>query len=78
MTFSKPVIATDAVEASIDMIKNEYNGYIVKEQNIEELYESMKKILSNEERMRVIGKNSRKTFEEKIITSLFLKFLISL
>ncbi|AKB29739.1 hypothetical protein MSSIT_3020 [Methanosarcina siciliae T4/M] len=65
MAFSKPVIATNAVGASLDMIKNEYNGFVVEEKNIEELYESIKKILSNEELMGVMGKNSRKNFEDK-------------
>jgi len=65
MAFSKPVIATNAVGASADMIENGYNGYIVKEKNIDELYNSMKKILSNDENLRLMGNKSREIFENK-------------
>lgn len=64
MAFGKPIIATNAVGASTDMIKDGYNGYIAKEKNVGELFESMKKILSDEEKMRVMGETSRKIFEE--------------
>ncbi len=65
MAFSKPVIATNAVGSSVDMIKNEYNGYVVEEKNVEELYRAIKRVLFNEEKMKLMGKNSRKTFENK-------------
>ncbi|AAM31802.1 putative glycosyltransferase [Methanosarcina mazei Go1] len=65
MAFGKPVIATNAVGASTDMIENGYNGYVVEEKNVEELYSSMKKILDNYESMKSMGKNSRKIFEIK-------------
>lgn len=65
MAFSKPIIATNAVGASADLIRNNYNGYIVEEKNVEELYEFMKKILSNEEKMKIMGVNSRKIFDKK-------------
>jgi len=65
MAFSKPVIATNAVGASVDMIEDGYNGYIVEEKNVYELYNSMKKILVNNEKIRLMGKKSRKIFDEK-------------
>ncbi|OEU41977.1 hypothetical protein BGV40_12055 [Methanosarcina sp. Ant1] len=65
MAFSKPVIATNAVGASADMIENGYNGYTVEEKNADELYNSMKKMLYNDENMRLMGENSRKIFEKK-------------
>ena len=65
MAFSKPVIATNAVGASADMIENGYNGYSVEEKNVEELYESMKKILSEKESMKSMGIKSRGIFENK-------------
>jgi glycosyltransferase involved in cell wall biosynthesis len=65
MAFSKPIIATNAVGASTDMIKDDLNGYIVTEKNIKELCESMSKILSDGEKMKVMGKFSRKMFEKE-------------
>ncbi|MDI9395921.1 MAG: glycosyltransferase family 4 protein [Euryarchaeota archaeon] len=65
MAFGKPIIATNAVGASADLIKNNYNGYVVEEKNVKELYKSMKRILSDDEKMRKMGANSRNIFEEK-------------
>ncbi|MDD3245963.1 MAG: glycosyltransferase family 4 protein [Methanosarcina sp.] len=65
MAFSKPVIATNAVGASADMIKNGYNGYVVKEKNVDKLYNSLKNVLANDENMKLMGKNSRTIFEIK-------------
>lgn len=65
MAFGKPIIATKAVGASEDLIRNGYNGYIVQDKNIMELYEAMRKILFNEEVIKLMGENSRKIFEGK-------------
>ncbi|KKG51280.1 glycosyltransferase family 4 protein [Methanosarcina mazei] len=75
MAFSKPIVATNAVGASADMIENDCNGYIVEEKNVEELYKSMKKILSNEESMKSMGIKSREIFENKNNYSNFCKIL---
>lgn len=76
MAFSKPIISTNAVGASADMIINSYNGYIVEEKNKDELYEFMKKILSNPKKMKTMGENSRKVFEKKNDYSAFAETLI--
>lgn len=60
MYVGKPVISTDAVGASCDLIKNGVNGYIVKNANIYELYKAMKTILSDDELERKMGEESRK------------------
>ncbi|AKB25966.1 hypothetical protein MSMTP_2497 [Methanosarcina sp. MTP4] len=65
MAFGKPVIATNAVGASEDLIQNGHNGYVAQEKNIMELYEAMKKILSDSEVLKLMGENSRIIFEEK-------------
>ena len=64
-SFGKPIITTDTVGAAYDLVKDSYNGYVVKNRNVQELYEALHKILSNPELAKVMGKNSRKIFEEK-------------
>lgn len=59
MTFGKPVIATDAVGAAFDMIKNGENGFVVPEKNEYELYKSLKKIISDDILMEKMGKKSK-------------------
>jgi glycosyltransferase involved in cell wall biosynthesis len=63
MSMKLPVIATTAVGASFDMINEGYNGFVVKENNIEELYQAMKKILACD--LIQMGINSRNIFDEK-------------
>ena len=46
------------------MVKNGYNGFIVKNGNVENLYESLKKVLSDDRLRKKMGENSRKIFEE--------------
>jgi len=65
MAFGKSIVATDAVGAVDDLVKDGYNGYVVKNKNIQELYEALHKILLNSDLAKVMGENSRKIFEEK-------------
>ena len=65
MAFSKPIITTDAVGAVKDMVKDGYTGYVIKNKNVQELYEALYKILTNSDLAKIMGKNSRKMFEEK-------------
>jgi glycosyltransferase involved in cell wall biosynthesis len=63
MSMKLPVIATTAVGASFDMINNGYNGFIVSENSVGELYYAMDNILKYD--LIQMGNNSRKIFEEK-------------
>ncbi|MGP8324095.1 MAG: glycosyltransferase family 4 protein, partial [Methanosarcinaceae archaeon] len=65
MAFSKPIVTTDAVGAVEDMVKEGCNGYVVKSKDVQELCESICKILSNPKLAEAMGGNSRKIFEEK-------------
>ena len=64
MYFGKPVIATDAVGAAFDMIKDGENGYMVPEKDSDALYSAMKKILSDPELEKKMGEESRRIIEE--------------
>lgn len=65
MAFGKPIVTTDSTGAAIDMVKDGYNGYVVENGNIQELYGKLYKILNNSKLAEEMGKNSRKIFEEK-------------
>ena len=76
MAFSKPVVTTDAVGAVKDMVHDGYNGYVVKNKNVQELCGAMYKILSNPELAKMMGEKSRKIFErENVYKGMVAKFV---
>ena len=64
MYFGKPVIASDAVGAAFDMIKDGVNGFIVPEKDSDALYSAMKKILSDPDLEKKMGEESKRIIEE--------------
>ena len=64
MYFSNPVIATDAVGAAFDMIKDGENGFMVPEKDSEALYNAMKKVISNAELEKRMGRESKRIIEK--------------
>jgi len=65
MAFGKPIVTTDAVGAAYDLVKNGYNGYIIKNRNIHELYKALHKILLDSDLAKRMGEKSREIFEEE-------------
>lgn len=63
MGASLPVITTTAVGAAYDLIEDGRNGYIVKENDIEELYKAMSRILNAD--LKYMGRISRNIFDAK-------------
>jgi len=65
LSAKKPVITTDAVGAAQDLVVNGINGYVVKNNNVDEMYGALKKIIDGGKNgIKKMGKNSRKKFEE--------------
>ena len=64
MYCGKPVIATDAVGAAFDMIKDGENGFIVPEKDVNALYEALKKMISDSDLEKKMGIKSKKIIEE--------------
>jgi glycosyltransferase involved in cell wall biosynthesis len=62
-SMSLPIVTTDAVGSSPDLVKNGYNGFIVKNGNINELFDALKTLLSNDELREKMKSNSRRIFE---------------
>ncbi|OEC88464.1 MULTISPECIES: glycosyltransferase family 4 protein [Methanobacterium] len=65
MYFGKPVIATDAVGAAFDMIKNGENGFIVPERDVESLYKTIAGVLSDPDLKEKMGYKSKQIIEER-------------
>jgi glycosyltransferase involved in cell wall biosynthesis len=59
MSLGIPIIATDAVGAAYDLIKDGANGFIVHERNVRELYLAIKKIISNKDTAVRMGECSK-------------------
>ena len=64
MGAGKPVIATDAVGAAFDMIRDGVNGFMVPEKDSYALYNAMKKILSEPELAKRMGEESKRIVEQ--------------
>jgi glycosyltransferase involved in cell wall biosynthesis len=64
MYAQKPVIATDAVGAAFDMIRDGVNGFIVPERDSQALYGAMKTILSDSELAKKMGEESKRILEQ--------------
>lgn len=65
MAFGKPIVTSDGVGAAYNLVIDEYNGYVVKTKNVQDLYKALYKIISNPELASIMGQNSRKMFEDK-------------
>ncbi|KKG75752.1 hypothetical protein DU43_13630 [Methanosarcina mazei] len=65
MAFGKPIVTTDAVGSGYDLVKDGFNGFIVKNKNVEELCDAIYKIISDEKLESIMGKRSKQIFEEK-------------
>lgn len=63
MQFGKPVIATDGVGAAYDLIKDGVNGFMVPEKDSDALYGAMKKVLSDSDLEKKMGKESKRIIE---------------
>jgi len=65
MSLGKAVITTTAVGAADDLVINELNGIVVEEKNVDELYNALQKMLSDEEMQRRMGLIAKETVYSK-------------
>ena len=77
----KPILTTNNVGCR-DIVKDSYNGYLAKPNDVESMVEIVEKFLSlTEEKRNILGKNGRKKviaeFDEKIVINKYLKEIIN-
>lgn len=65
MAFGKPIISTDAVGGAYDLINDGINGFMVKHGNIEQLYNALKRVLTNDNLRKNMGCESKKLIETR-------------
>lgn len=78
MASGLPVIAFDCVAGPSEMIRDEYNGYLVPLFNYELFEERLSQLMANEELRKKLGKcgkESIKKFAREIICESFYKFI---
>ena len=63
MSMGLPIITTTAVGAAYDLVKDGHNGFVVRDNNVDELYEAMAKMLRMD--LKKMGLNSRALFDQK-------------
>jgi glycosyltransferase involved in cell wall biosynthesis len=63
MCLAKPVISTPGVGGAYDLIRNEVNGFIVKEGDVGALFERLKKLLMDLGTARRMGFEAKKTID---------------
>jgi len=64
LSASRPVVVTDAVGCSEDLVINGYNGYVVKEKDIDGLKNAIKDILINDEKLFHFKSNAHNVIQE--------------
>ncbi len=77
MLLSKPIIGTD-VAGIPEQVINEYNGYLIEPRNIEDLVNSLEKMILNNEKNREMGNNSYELFKNKYNYELIINKYIKL
>lgn len=65
MASGLPIVATEKVGASVDLIRDGVNGYVVKDGDVDGLYEALRKILKDPELSKRKGENSRRMIEKE-------------
>ena len=65
MASGLPIIATEKVGASADLIRDGVNGYVVKDGDVDGLYAALRKILKDPQLSWWMGENSRRMIENE-------------
>lgn len=61
MSYGLPVIAFDSAEGAKELIKNNYNGYLIKNRNEHEMADKIVYLLNNKKELKRLGENAYKT-----------------
>ena len=75
MACGLPVISTDKVGASIDLIKQGVNGYVIPASDVDRLFESLEMILSDSKLKSSMGKASEEIINDFTISHAAKRFV---
>ncbi len=72
MSSHVPVIATDSV-GSREIVKDDYNGYLINEGDVSQLAHYIKRLIGNDKELDRLGENARKTILENFSIETMVK-----
>src|SRR5690606_9937544 len=64
LTLSLPVVATDCPYGPADMIRNNYNGFLIENNNLEQLVQTLNRIADDGTMLDVLKSNARVSMEK--------------
>ena len=77
-SYGIPCIAYEIENGISDIIKDNYNGFIVKDRNEEEYVNRLEELINDKEKLKLYGKNAREsvmTFSKEEVTKKWLEIL---
>ena len=78
MSCGVPCIIFDSAKGACELIKDKYNGYIIKDRNQKKYIDMIVKLFKNNKELLKLGKNSKEfstNFNEEKIESEWLKIM---
>jgi len=69
MAYAKPIITTDAVGASPQFVKHDYNGFVVKSADVDELKNAIASMLESDDLVNIMGARSKMIYDAEISLS---------
>jgi len=64
MSLGKPVVVTEVLGSAYELVKPEYNGYVVPEKDVDAIYNATRKLLDDPALRAKMGENGRRTINE--------------
>jgi len=70
-----PTISFDILTGPKEIIKNGYNGYLMKNRDCEEMANQINYLIKNKNKIKIIGKNAKKESKNFLIENILKKWL---
>jgi len=70
-----PTISFDILTGPKEIIKNGYNGYLIKNRDCEEMANQINYLIKNKNKIKIIGKNAKKESKNFLIENILKKWL---
>lgn len=64
MSCGVPCIIFDSAKGALELVTNDYNGYVIKNRNLEQYVDTIVKLFKNKKQLQKLGKNSKEKSNE--------------
>ena len=78
MSYGVPCIAMDSAEGAVDIIEDNYNGYLINDRNIDEMASKIEELINNKEKRIELGNNALKSvskYTSEVVGKEWLKLI---